>query len=101
MLSQFVGMVDGHAALVLVAAFAAGAAVFMTCVICFVVKRRSRQMVDNDFELAKIKERNENERTRYQFETNRITSIKKFELDHDVELRKVNDGMITSHRSNG
>ena len=83
MLSQFVGNVDFISALVLIFAFVC------TCIIvtAMIAKRRSRQDLANEHELAKIKIDAENQRALYVVETDRAYKFKKIE-----------QGLITSHR---
>jgi len=82
MLSQFVGPVDVNAAFVLVA---------ISITLCVVVtstlvKRRSRQMINNDFELAKMKQHDD--------QTVRMTQIAS---DRDYKFKQLDQNLITSH----
>lgn len=83
MLSSFVGSVDANAAFVLVVAFA-GLCIVITSLI---VKRRSRLDINNEFELAKMKQDAEASQKQFQIETTRM-----------VEFKKIDQGLITSHR---
>lgn len=84
MLTQLVGQVDANAALVLIV-IAAGLTIVVTSLI---VKRRSRTDISNEFELAKMKQDQENNRAQYSLETQR-----------SVEFKKIDQGLITSHRA--
>ena len=87
MLANFVGPVDINSALVL------AAAIICACVVVtsLIVKRRSRQDVNNEYELAKMKQKSEDTRLMYQFETDRV-----------YKLKQIEQGLITSHaRSEG
>jgi hypothetical protein len=82
MLSQFVGPVDVNSAFVLVA---------ISITLCVVVtstlvKRRSRQMINNDFELAKMKQHDD--------QTVRMTQIAS---DRDYKFKQLDQNLITSH----
>lgn len=83
MLSQIVGPVDQYSASVLVFAFITLCIVITT----MVVKRRSRRDISNEHELAKIKQADESARSQYVAETTRM-----------VEFKKIDQGLITSHR---
>ena len=83
MLANIVGNVDFNSAMVLVAAF------ICTCIIttAMIVKRRSRVDVSNEFELAKIKQQDERDKSLFALETERGFRFKQIEA-----------GLITSHR---
>jgi hypothetical protein len=96
MLAYIVGHVDINSAAVLVSFFS------MITIIgaIWFAKRRSRTEIDNDFELAKIKEKNSqalydkkqdaaNDETKYKLETDRL-----------MKMGQVEQGLITSHKSN-
>ncbi len=83
MFKLLIGEVDLYSASVLVA-MAAGLAIFCTT---WIAQRRSRVEINNDFELAKIRQADET----------RLKLTK--ELDwKEVEFKKIDGGMITSHR---
>lgn len=84
MLKLLVGDVDLYSASVLVA-FALGAAIFCTT---WIAHRRSRKEVENEFELAKMR----------QEDTTKIEIAKHHDF-HSRELKKIESGLITSHRS--
>lgn len=84
MLAQIIGPIDINAAIAIVAIALA------LCIVstALIVKRRSRQVLNQEFELAKIKEANSQALYMYKYETERGTQFKKIE-----------QGLITSHRS--
>lgn len=82
MLAKIVGSVDQYSAIVLVALC------ICLCVVItsMIVKRRSRQDVSNEFELAKMKQDAESARELYKVETDRAYKFKQIEQN-----------LITSH----
>lgn len=96
MLSQLVGTVDGNAAFVLVAIVAA-IGVIATALIA---KRRSRLQINNDFELAKLKQQTEAAAAQFSLETDRAYKFKQIEeklltshqVLEDKETRRRNSG---------
>ena len=84
MLKLIVGDVDLYSGAVLVA-MAIGAAVFCTT---WIAQRRSRTEIANDFALAKLRQEDQ---TRLE-----LTKIADRRV---VELKKIDSGLITSHRS--
>lgn len=84
MLRLLIGEVDLYSASVLVA-MSLGAAIFCTT---WIAQRRSRAEIDNDFDLAKIR----------QADSTKL-ELAKIVDRRDVEMKKIESGMITSHRS--
>lgn len=82
-ISAILGPVDANSALVM-AAFCIGMAVIITTLI---IKRRSRLEINNDFALAKIK-----------LQDDRDFKALAAANSHDVEIKKIEQGLITSHR---
>lgn len=82
MLSNIIGPVDINAAFVLVAAFVSA------CIVAtaLIAKRRSRLVIANEFELAKLKQDGENARLLYSVETDRA-----------YKFKQIDQGVITSH----
>ncbi len=82
MLSQIVGSVDFNAAMVL------AVLIICLCIVAtsLIVKRRSRLVLSNEFELAKLKEGNEREAKAYQLQT-----------DREFKFKQVDQNLITSH----
>lgn len=96
MLAQFVGPVDGNAALVLVAI----SIVIGLVVTTVVAKRRSRLQINNDFELAKLKQQTDAAAAQFSLETDRAYKFKQIEeklltshqILEDKEIRRRNSG---------
>ena len=84
MLKLIVGDVDLYSGAVLVA-MAIGAAVFCTT---WIAQRRSRTEIANDFALAKMRHEDQTK-----------LEMAKIADRRDVELKKIESGLITSHRS--
>lgn len=85
-LSALIGPVDQYSALVLIA-IAVTLCIIITTAIA---KRRGRREVENEFELAKLKQADAHSEAMYIRETTR-----------GVEFKKVDQGLITSHRETG
>lgn len=83
MLSNFVGAVDFNSALVLVAAFVC----FGVIATSLIVKRRSRLDINNEHELAKMKQESEERRALFALETERA-----------YKFKQIDQNLITSHR---
>lgn len=83
MLKWVIGDVDLYAASVLVAT-ALGLAIFCTT---WIARRRSRREIDHDFELAKMRQKDE-------------TNLKAAQIARqwDNADKKIEQGLITSHR---
>lgn len=84
MLAKLVGQVDLSSAAVLVAAIVCACIV----VTALIAKRRSKQELANEFALAKMKQRAENDREMYAVET-----------DRSYKFKQLDKNLITSHRS--
>ena len=83
MFANLIGAVDLYSASVLIAF----AVTFCVVITAMIIKRRSRQDVANEFELAKIKQHDENHRLLFAAETERRYKIGQLEQN-----------LITSHR---
>lgn len=92
MFSSLVGMVDTSAAVVLVAMFAG-----MTAVLLALAWRRSRRMVETDFDLAKIKSKQDHERAQYTAETDRLVKLETAQGEREVKLEQTRHNLLTSH----
>ena len=84
MLSQLIGPVDMNAAAVLVAISITLCIIITT----MVAKRRSRRELEQEFELAKIKLRDE-----------RDIKAANLQNTRDLEFKRIDQNLITSHSS--
>ena len=82
MLAALIGPIDMNGAIAIVAI----CIMFMVVVTTYIDKRRSRVEINNDFELAKIKQADSAEAT-----------LSREQRIRDVELAQIQQGMITSH----
>lgn len=97
MLAYIVGQVDINSAAVLVSFFA-----MLTIVgAIWFAKRRSRVEIDNDFELAKIRQSNENNLAQANLKKAQDETHFKLETDRLVKMGQVEQGLITSHARAG
>lgn len=96
MLSYIVGHVDINSAAVLVSFFG------MVTIIggIWFAKRRSRIEIDNDFELAKIKQADEQASWAKKNAAAHSETQYKLETDRLMKMGQVEKGLITSHKSN-
>lgn len=85
MLSNFVGHVDLNAALVLIAMFVGVGAIGLA----YVIRFRTKQDLKQEFDLAVLKTQASAASEAYTNESRR-----------EIELKKLDQGLITSHRSN-
>jgi hypothetical protein len=85
MLSIFVGSVDSNSAVVLAVAFAC-ICVIVTTFIVAVSKRKNSKIIDNEFELARLRQAAEDERSRFALET-----------DRSYKIKQLDQNLITSH----
>ncbi len=83
MLSAFIGPVDANAAAVLIT-IALAVCVIVTSMI---VKRRSRLVLTQEFELAKIKQHDES-----------AARMAALATDRDYKFKQLDQNLITSHR---
>lgn len=93
MLAYIVGHVDINSAAVLVSFFG------MLTIVggIWLAKRRSRMEIDNDFELAKIKQSNEQELWVKKNTVAHVETQYKLETDRLMKMGQVEHGLITSH----
>jgi len=95
MFNLIVGNIDTAAALVLVTIFA-GATMITTSII---VKRRTVLEINNEFELAKMKQHDFME---VQIESQKRAhelALARLAADTEVNVKRIDSGMITSHSS--
>lgn len=93
MLSQIVGTVDLNSAAVLCIFF------ITTCIVITTViaRRRGKTDVHNEFELAKIKLHNEDANLRRDNDRQREYELGKLAMEKEVEFKRIDGNMITSH----
>lgn len=93
MFARIVGTVDFNSAIVLCVLFIA------LCIVTtsLIVKRRSKTDVQNEFELAKIKLHNEDQNLKRNNDRQREYDIAKFAMEKEVEFKRIDGNMITSH----
>lgn len=96
MLAFIVGHVDVNSAAVLVSFF--GMVTIIGAI--WFAKRRSRTEIDNDFELAKIKQANEQTLWAQKNAAAHGETKYKLETDRLMKMGQVEQGLITSHKSN-
>lgn len=65
--------------------------------VSLIVKRRSRLEIDNEFELAKIKEANSQELQLSREAGARKMEEKRIESEHQLESERIGQNLITSH----
>lgn len=95
MFSLIVGPVDMFAAAVLVALFISGGIFFTS----WITTRRSRQSVDNDFYLAKLKEANAQALAVHRDDNVKEVRFAELALKKEIEWKRIDANMITSHTS--
>jgi hypothetical protein len=93
MLSQIVGQVDFNSAAVLCVAFVCACVVATT----LIAKRRSRLVLNQEFELAKIRLRNEDEASKRQTDAKRDYELAKMASEREIEFKRIDSNLITSH----
>lgn len=93
MFAKIIGTVDLNSALVLCVLFIALCIVTTT----MIAKRRSTTDVKNEFELAKIKLHNEDQNLKRTNDRQREYDIAKFAMEKEVEFKRIDGNMITSH----
>lgn len=92
MLSQIVGPVDFNSAAVLCVAF-----ICLSVVASLVVTRRNRLALDQEFELAKIRLRNEDEASKRQTDAKRDYELARTASEREIEFKRIDTNLITSH----
>jgi hypothetical protein len=92
MLSQIVGPVDFNSAVVLCVAF-----ICLSVVASLVVTRRNRLALDQEFELAKIRLRNEDEASKRQTDAKRDYELARTASEREIEFKRIDTNLITSH----
>jgi hypothetical protein len=93
MLSEIVGPVDLNSAAVLCVAFVCLSVVAVS----LAVKRRSRLVLDQEFELAKIRLRNEDEASKRQTDAKRDYELARTASEREIEFKRIDTNLITSH----
>jgi hypothetical protein len=93
MLSEIVGPVDFNSAAVLCVAFVCLSVVAVS----LAVKRRSRLVLDQEFELAKIRLHNENEAGNRQIDAKRDCDLARMASEREIEFKRIDTNLITSH----
>lgn len=83
MLSNFIGAIDWPAAAIVVAIAVTICIVATT----YIGKYRRRVEIDNDFELSKIKQKDDQD-----------LKMAKAIADRDFNMKRIDQGLITSHR---
>lgn len=86
MFAYIVGNVDFNSAIVLIVLFIS----ICTIITTIITKHRSILEITNEFELAKIKQKDEQDRYSYVNETSRA-----------VKFKELEQNLITSHRQDG
>lgn len=92
MLSQIVGPVDFNSAAVLCVAF-----ICLSVVASLVVTRRSRLLLDQEFDLAKIRLQNEDEASKRQTDAKRDYELARTASEREIEFKRIDANLITSH----
>lgn len=92
MLSQIVGQVDFNSATVLCVAF-----VCICIVLTSIIMRRGRFVLNQEFELAKNRLRNEDEANRRQTDAKRDCELARMASEREVEFKRIDSNLITSH----
>ncbi|EAQ35655.1 hypothetical protein NB311A_12564 [Nitrobacter sp. Nb-311A] len=93
MLSQIVGPVDFDSAAVLCVAFICLSIVATS----LAVTRRSRPVLNQEFELAKIRLRNEDEANKRQTDAKRDCELARMASEREIEFKRIDANLITSH----
>jgi hypothetical protein len=93
MLSQIVGPVDFNSAAVLCVAFICLSVVATS----LVVKQRSRLLLDQEFDLAKIRLQNEDEASKRQTDAKRDYELARMASEREIEFKRIDTNLITSH----
>jgi predicted Holliday junction resolvase-like endonuclease len=84
------GPVDAYSALALVAL----AVMLMVILTAFIVNRRSREEINNDFELAKMKVHNEEENQKRNSEISREYNLAQLAMKKEIEFKQIESGLI-------
>jgi hypothetical protein len=92
MLSQIVGPVDFNSAAVLCVAF-----ICLSVVVSLAVTRRSRLLLDQEFDLAKIRLQNEDEASKRQTDAKRDYELARMASEREIEFKRIDTNLITSH----
>jgi hypothetical protein len=93
MLSQIVGQVDFNSAAVLCVAFICLSVIATS----FILRRRSALVSGQEFELAKIRLRNEDEASKRQTDAKRDYELARMASEREVEFKRIDSNLITSH----